>query len=86
MSLEFSHEPMDAPVISPNYEPSDAAEIGLRPKLLEDYTGQERPRAIFPSILKLPDAGASLWITPCSTALPAWAKPPWPASLPMRWA
>ena len=44
MSLEFSHEPMDAPVISPNYEPSDAAEIGLRPKLLEDYTGQEKAK------------------------------------------
>ena len=44
MSLEFSHEPIEAPVISPNYEPTDAAEIGLRPKLLSDYTGQEKAK------------------------------------------
>ena len=43
MSLEFSEE-LESPVISPNYEPNDAAEIGLRPKLLADYTGQEKAK------------------------------------------
>ena len=45
MSLEFSQE-LDTPIISPTFAPQDAGEIGLRPKLLADYTGQERPRAI----------------------------------------
>ena len=35
MSLEFSQE-LDTPIISPSYAPQDAAEIGLRPKLLAD--------------------------------------------------
>ena len=43
MSLEFSQE-LDTPIISPTYVPQDAAEIGLRPKLLADYTGQEKAK------------------------------------------
>ena len=41
MSLEFSQE-ISAPIISPTYAPQDAGEIGLRPNLLSDYTGQEK--------------------------------------------
>ena len=44
MSLEFSQE-LDTPLISPAYAPQDAGEIGLRPKLLADYTGQENAKA-----------------------------------------
>ena len=43
MSLEFSQD-LDTPVISPVYAPQDAGEIGLRPKLLADYTGQEKAK------------------------------------------
>ena len=43
MSLEFSQE-LDAPIISPTYAPQDSGEIGLRPKLLNDYTGQEKAK------------------------------------------
>jgi Holliday junction DNA helicase RuvB len=43
MSLEFSQE-LDAPIISPSYTPNDAVEVGLRPKLLSDYTGQEKAK------------------------------------------
>ena len=43
MSLEFSQE-LDTPMISPTYAPQDAGEIGLRPKLLNDYTGQEKAK------------------------------------------
>ena len=43
MSLEFSQEPEDTLVL-PTYTPQDAAEIGLRPKLLSDYTGQEKAK------------------------------------------
>ena len=43
MSLEFSEE-LDSPIISPTFAPQDAGEIGLRPKLLSDYTGQEKAK------------------------------------------
>ena len=43
MSLEFSEE-ISAPVISPVYAPQDSGEIGLRPKMLDDYTGQEKAK------------------------------------------
>ena len=43
MSLEFSQE-AGAPLVLPTYTPQDAAEIGLRPKLLSDYTGQEKAK------------------------------------------
>ena len=43
MSLEFSQE-LDRPIISPTFAPQDAGEIGLRPKLLSDYTGQEKAK------------------------------------------
>ena len=31
-------------------------------------------------------SAANAWITCCSTVLPDWARPPWPASSPTRWA
>ncbi len=43
MSLEFSQE-LDTPIVSPTFAPQDAGEIGLRPKLLSDYTGQEKAK------------------------------------------
>ena len=44
MSLEFSEELNTSPIISPTFSPQDAGEIGLRPKLLSDYTGQEKAK------------------------------------------
>ena len=44
MSLEFSQE-LDSPIISPTFAPQDAGEIGLRPNLLADYTGQEKAKS-----------------------------------------
>ena len=43
MSLDFS-EGLDAPLISPSFTPQDSGEIGLRPRLLSDYTGQEKAK------------------------------------------
>ena len=43
MSIEFSQE-LDTPIISPTFAPQDAGEICLRPKLLADYTGQEKAK------------------------------------------
>ena len=44
MSIEFSEELNTAPIISPTFAPQDAGEIGLRHKLLADYTGQEKAK------------------------------------------
>ena len=43
MSLEFSEE-LASPLVSPSYAALDAGEVGLRPKLLSDYTGQEKAK------------------------------------------
>ena len=45
MSLEFSEE-LSSPIVSPTFAPLDAGEVGLRPKLLSDYTGQEKQRGL----------------------------------------
>ena len=44
MSLEFNQEFDTAPITTPNFVPMDGAEVGLRPKLLADYTGQEKAK------------------------------------------
>ena len=43
MSLEFSQD-LSAPLVSPTFAPQDAGEVGLRPRLLRDYTGQEKAK------------------------------------------
>ncbi len=43
MSLEFSQD-LSTPLVSPTFAPQDAAEVGLRPRLLRDYTGQEKAK------------------------------------------
>ena len=45
MSLEFSQEYDNTPLISPRQMATDSAEVGLRPKLLSAYTGQEKAKA-----------------------------------------
>ena len=43
MSLEFSQE-FDAPLVTTSLTPLDDGEVSLRPKLLSDYTGQEKAK------------------------------------------
>ncbi len=43
MSIEFSQE-FEAPIITPSLTAQDAGEVSLRPKLLADYTGQEKAK------------------------------------------
>ena len=43
MSIEFSQE-YEAPIVTPNLTAQDAGEVSLRPKLLADYTGQEKAK------------------------------------------
>ena len=44
MSIEFNQGFDTSPIISPTFAPTDAGEIGLRPTLLSDYTGQEKAK------------------------------------------
>lgn len=44
MSIDFSQQ-MDAPVVTGSYTPQDAGEVSLRPKMLYDYTGQEKAKS-----------------------------------------
>ena len=85
MSIEFSQE-LESPIISPTFTGQDAGEVSLRPKLLADYTGQEKAKGNLAIYIEAARRRGSLWITPCSTAPPAWARPPWRALSPRRWA
>ena len=81
MSINFSDEGPEQVLTTAAFRPEDATEASLRPKRLEDYTGQEKAKdnlAVF--------CATSRWTTCCSTAPRAWARPPWPASSPTRWA
>ena len=43
MSLDFSQE-FDAPLVTKSLTSMDDGEVSLRPKFLEDYTGQEKAK------------------------------------------
>lgn len=43
MSLDFSQK-YDAPIVTTSLTPQDDGEVSLRPKLLADYTGQEKAK------------------------------------------
>ena len=43
MSIEFSQE-LDEPIVTPSLTAQDQGEVSLRPKLLSDYTGQEKAK------------------------------------------
>ncbi len=57
MSIEFSQE-LDAPIITPHPDRSGCREVSLRPKLLADYTGQEKAETS-QSTLKPPGGGGN---------------------------
>ena len=46
MSLDFSQQ-YDAPIVTTSLTPQDEGEISLRPKLLADYTGQEKAGELY---------------------------------------
>ena len=84
MSLEFSQE-LDTPIVSPTFAPQDAGEIGLRPKLLSDYTGQEKAKGNLSIYIEAARRRGEP-LDHCCTALPVWARPPWRALSPTKWA
>ena len=73
-------------MMQPGLTAADSEENSLRPQHLEDYVGQEKGQAEFEDLPRGgTPPGRGPWITCCSTARPAWARPPWPASSPTRW-
>ena len=59
---------------------------GLRPRTLDEFVGQAEIKEHLAIILEAARPGASPPTTCCSPVRPAWARPPWPASSPTRWA
>ena len=60
-------------------------ETTLRPQCLRDYVGQEKIKSTLNIYIEAARPGGSPWTMYCFTARRVWAKPRWPASLPMRW-
>ena len=59
-------------------------ENSLRPKTLEDYIGQDKVKENLAVYIEAARTrGEALC---CCTVRPDWARPPWRALLPMRWA
>ena len=82
MSISFSEDAQQEVVTSSRVLPEDSGEGSLRPRLLKDYTGQEKAK----ENLQVCIDAASRSTTCCSTALRAWARRRWPPSSQTRWA
>ncbi len=85
MSISFSEDAQQEVVTSSRVLPEDSGEGSLRPRLLRDYTGQEKQKKIFRSASTLRVCAVSRSTTCCSTALRVWARRQWPPSSQMRW-
>lgn len=85
MSINFSEDAQQEVVTSSRVLPEDSGEGSLRPRLLRDYTGQEKAKKIFRSASTLRVCAASRSTTCCSTALRVWARRRWRLSSQMRW-
>ena len=85
MSIEFSQELDAAPIITPALTGLDTGEVNLRPKLLADYTGQEKAKGNLSVYIEAARRRASPWTTPCCTVRRDSARPLWPVSSPTKW-
>ena len=77
MSINFSEDAQQEVVTSSRVLPEDSGEGSLRPRLLRDYTGQEKAKENLQVCI---DAAC------CSTALRVWARRRWLPSSQTRWA
>ena len=74
-------------ITTENLEEDVKIESHLRPQLLEDYIGQEKAKETLKIYIEAAkSSGTRRWIMCCSTARRDLERPPWPGSLPMRWA
>lgn len=86
MSISFSEDAQQEVVTSSRVLPEDSGEGSLRPRLLKDYTGQEKAK----ENLQVCIDAARLRGEPLDHvllyALRAWARRRWPPSSQTRWA
>jgi Holliday junction DNA helicase RuvB len=64
----------------------EAFERALRPKLLDEYVGQEKVRGQLDIFMHAAASAAKRWTTCCCSGRRAWARPRWPTSSRARWA
>ena len=83
MSISFSEDAQQEVVTSSRVLPEDSGEGSLRPRLLKDYTGQEKAKENLQVCI---DAARSRSTTCCSMALRGLARRRWPPSSQTRWA
>ena len=71
MSLDFSQK-YDAPIVTTSLTPQDDGEVSLRPKLLADYTGQEKAKGNLAIYIEAARRrkGAIAWSVPECTGIP----------------
>ena len=79
MSISFSEDAQQEVVTSSRVLPEDSGEGSLRPRLLKDYTGQEKAKENLQVCI---DAARLRG----STALRGLARRRWPPSSQTRWA
>ena len=84
MSLDFSQK-YDAPIVTTSLTPQDDGEVSLRPKLLADYTGQEKAKGNLAIYIE-PGGAMSRLTMSCSTARRVSARRRSQASSPTKWA
>ena len=74
-------------IVNPRLQVDDLGlEVGLRPRSLAEFVGQEELRRNLEIALRRPGPGARRWTTSWCTARRGWGRPPWPTSSPRRWA
>ena len=85
MSLDFSQK-YDAPIVTTSLTPQDDGEVSLRPKLLADYTGQEKAKGNLAIYIEAAGGAMSRLTMSCSTARRVSARRRSQASSPTKWA
>ena len=86
MSISFSEDAQQEVVTSSRVLPEDSGEGSLRPRLLKDYTGQEKAKENLRSVSTRRACAVSRSITCCSTDRRVLARRRWLPSSQMRWA
>ena len=86
MSIDFSQEETQQPLLSTAHLGEDEGELSLRPRKLTEYIGQEKAKENLSIFIDAAKLRGSLWTMCCSTAPQAWARRRSPASSPTRWA